>query len=99
MEKKASKKNIKFSVFIRFFLVFGLACYICISLIIQQFDLSSLKSEEKALDAQIVEAQKKAKELEAEKSLVDTDEYIERVARERLGYMKKNEKVFIDTNK
>jgi len=99
MEKKSTKKNIKFSVFLKGILVLGLAVYVCISLVSQQFDLSRLKSEEKILDAEITEAQKKAKELEAEKSLIDTDEYIERVARERLGYMKKNEKVFIDTNK
>ena len=99
MDKKASKKNINFSVFVKRFLVLGLAVYICVSLISQQFSLAKLSKEEKILDKQITEAQKAAKELEDEKELAETDEYKERVARERLGYMKKNEKVFIDTNK
>lgn len=99
MQKKTSKKNFDLSIFLKRFLLLGLAVYICISLISQQFDLSRLNSEEKVLDKEIAQAQKEAKELEDEKSLTNTDEYIERVARDRLGYTKKSEKVFIDINK
>lgn len=99
MKKKASKKKIDLSVLCKRLILCVLAVYICVSLVMQQFDLSKLDKEEKYLDEQIELTQKEAKHLEDEKSLVGTDEYIERVARERLGYMKKYEKVFIDTNK
>ncbi len=99
MDKKASKKNINFSVFIKRFLLLGLAAYICISLISQQFTLSWLNKQNKIIDEQTTEAHKINKEKNDELALTETDEYKERVAREKLGYMKKSEKVFIDTNK
>lgn len=99
MKKRTTKKKINLKIFAKRLLLVGLAVYVCVTLIGQQSDLSNLKAQEKVLDAQILAAQKEAKELEAEKSISGTDEYIEHVARERLGFMKKFEKVFVDTNK
>ena len=36
---------------------------------------------------------------DSQKSVINTDEYIEKVARDTLGYVKPYEKVFIDANK
>ncbi len=81
----------------------GLFCfaiiYISFLLISQQFDLSRLSAKERELDSQIETQQKQATELAAQKEASVTDEYIERVAREKLGYMKPGEKVFIDASK
>ena len=33
------------------------------------------------------------------KDMVETDEYIEKIAREKLGLIKKNEKIFLDVSK
>ena len=99
MQKKTSKKNIDASLFFKRILLIGLAVYILITLVSQQAKLSRYNSEEKNLDIQIAQQEKLNKEKEHEKRLVGTDEYIERAAREQLGYTKKNEKVFIDINK
>ena len=99
MDKKVSKKKFDLSLILKRFLILGLAVYICISLISQQFSLFRQGKLEKELVDQTAEAKKISKELEDEKQLVGTDEYIERVARERLGFTKKNEKVFVDINK
>ncbi|MBR5586343.1 MAG: septum formation initiator family protein [Clostridia bacterium] len=37
-----------------------------------------------------------AREIEAEKAQIGTDEYIEKVAREKLGMCKEDEKIFVD---
>ena len=99
MQKKTSKKNIDASLFFKRILLIGLAVYILVSLVSQQAKLSRYNLEEKNLNIEISQQEKLAKEMEHEKLLAGTDEYIERVARDRLGYTKKNEKVFIDINK
>ena len=54
------------------------------------------KAEIEKLEAQIEYEQLRAKEVEAMKKKVESDEYIEKVARDKLGLIKENEKVFID---
>lgn len=97
--KTKPKKKINLKTFAKRGLFCAIILYICGSLISQQFDLSRLSSQEKELDTKIAEAQKESKELEAQKDAAGTDEYIERVAREKLGYMKTHEKVFVDASK
>lgn len=77
----------------------GLVLYICYLFIAQQFDLSRLSGQSKSLDKQIAEAQRTHEELSEQKEAADTPEYMERVARDKLGYMKPDEKVFIDARK
>lgn len=77
----------------------GLIVYICYLFIAQQFDLSRLSGEDKALDQTIAEAQRTQEELQEQKEAAGTKEYMERVARDKLGYMKPDEKVFIDAKK
>lgn len=48
------------------------------------------------LEAQIEYEQQRANEVDAMKESVDTDEYIEKIAREKLNMIKKDEIVFID---
>lgn len=99
MDKRTSKKSIDFKLLAKRLLLLVLAVYICISTVVNQFKYSRYKAEEKEIDSQLAIAEKKQKELNDEKALLGTDEYYERAARERLGYTKKNEKVFIDINK
>lgn len=93
------KKKIDFNIFFRRILFCVLAVYICYLFVAQQVDISRLNKEEKALDKKIAEAQQINRDLEKEKEAAGTPEYIERVAREKLGYMKPEEKVFIDSKK
>ncbi|MBE7035600.1 MAG: septum formation initiator family protein [Ruminococcaceae bacterium] len=81
----------------------GLLCvlilYIFILFVSQQFSFARLAKEEKGYDKQIEEAQKVHDVLEAEKEASSSPEVVERVARDKLGFMKPNEKVFIDSKK
>ena len=48
------------------------------------------------LEAQIEYEQQRAEEVDALKENVDSDEYIEKIAREKLGMIRKDEIMFID---
>ncbi len=48
------------------------------------------------LEAKIEYEQQRADEVDALKENVDSDEYIEKIAREKLGMIRKDEIVFID---
>ncbi len=97
MEKK--KKKVNMSIFLRRILLCGLLLYICYLFVAQQFDFARLGKQDEALEQQIEEENKVHEELLEQKEASGTPEYIERVAREKLGYMKPEEKVFIDAKK
>lgn len=70
--------------------------YLSISLITAQFDLMTKRQQ-----LAILEEQKQRIELETEDiqrvlEIEDQEEYIERIARQRLGYANPNEKIFKD---
>lgn len=52
------------------------------------------RAENNLLNEQLTSLEKDIKNLEDELELIDTDEYIEKIAREKLGYIKSNEFVF-----
>ncbi|MBE7041543.1 MAG: septum formation initiator family protein [Ruminococcaceae bacterium] len=93
------KKKVDLKVLLKRGLLCVLVLYMGYLLIAQQFDLARLGKENDVLDSKIAEAQKAHDELTQEKEDAETPEYIERVAREKLGYMKPEEKVFIDSKK
>ncbi len=97
--KAKSKKKVNIKRLVKRGLFCFALIYISFLLISQQFDISRLSAKESHLDRQIETEQKHATELEAQKEASVTDEYIERVARDKLGYMKPGEKVFIDASK
>lgn len=51
------------------------------------------------LEDKIEEEAKQNEELNKEKDMIQSDEYVEKVARERLGMVKKNERVYMDIGK
>ncbi len=97
MNKRKKKVNIQ--VLLKRSLLCILAGYICYLFVAQQFDLSRLAKEGESLDVQITEQQRIHEELAEQKEASDSPEYVERVARDKLGYMKPEEKVFIDAKK
>ena len=54
----------------------------------------SYKAQEAALEAELEEENERAEELEEEEAEVGSDEYVEDIARSRLGMIKDNEIVF-----
>ncbi len=93
------KKKVDLKVLLKRGLLCVLVLYMGYLFLAQQFDLVRLGKENDALDKKIAEAQATHDELTQEKEAAETPEYIERVAREKLGYMKPEEKVFIDSKK
>ncbi len=51
------------------------------------------------LKDEVAYEQQRIEEIKELKDNVNSDEYIEKVAREKLGYIKQDEKVFIDVSK
>ncbi len=72
------------------------ASYIMIT---QQIELKSQSSEIADFKAKIEAAEQENKRLTETLEMAGTDEYVERVARQNLGYTKSNEQVFIDSSK
>lgn len=70
--------------------------YVGYTLITQQFSISEKKAQLKAVNEQIVQAQQEKEDLKSQLKTVNTPEYIEKVAREELGYAAPDEIVFID---
>ena len=93
--KKNKKRFFKLSVLF-WALVLIYACY---TLAQQQFAISDLQKKGDALNVKISDAKNENEELHSVESIADTDEYYETIARRKLGFVKPNEKVFIDMSK
>ena len=78
-------------------LVFLVVCvYVAFTLIKQQLMLSDCDNVAEEIKTKIAEAESENQRLEEELEKAGTDEYLEHVAREELGLVKANERVFID---
>lgn len=64
----------------------------------QQKIIDEKKLQDITLSNQIEEQQKTKNNLKKKKSIINSDEFIEKVAREKLGLLKDGEKKFIDAN-
>ncbi len=68
----------------------------------QQFNISQYKSELETLSSKIEiaedELNQNKKELEEENANINSSEYIEKLAREKLGMYLQNERVYVDSN-
>ena len=81
------------------FLFVGLGIYILCIFVSQQQTLNRYKKEVKEYDVQIEEAEETKQSLLEMKENVNSPEYIEKIAREKLGMYLPNERVYIDIGK
>lgn len=65
----------------------------------QQTTLNSYKSEQDYVSEQIQEQQEYKNELADMKANINSDEYIEQIARDKLDMYLPNERVYVDANK
>ncbi len=91
-EKRKGNKKITIPVLA----VFLVTAFFLVKGVMQQPKITENKEEIENLNMQIAQQQKKLDELDELKTKVDSDEYIEKVAREKLGLIKENEIMFID---
>ncbi len=96
---KSTKKKINVKVFFTRMLFCLLFVYLCVILVSQQFKFAKLKEENVQVDVKIEAAQKEHKRLLQELETIDSEDYLRRVIREKLGFTKPNEKVFVDASK
>lgn len=73
-----------------------ISIYVIYTLISQQKTLNAYKKEETTYAKQIQQEQKNNQELNQIKENVDSTQYIEDVAREKLGMYLPNERIFYD---
>ncbi len=97
---KLSKQNVKGIVLVAVILAILLAIVIGFvrMLVIQQGQMMRQNEQIENLEQEIKAEQDRLEALEQEKSQVATDEYIEGVARDKLGMTDPDEKVFVDVS-
>ena len=93
------KKKRKIKVdYLRVLLIIVLV-YFSVTFVRQQLSINEYNVKLKSVKEDISETKAKIDELKEIETKVDDSEYIERIAREELGYVKPYEKIFIDVNK
>ena len=94
--RKTGNVKINAKKFIVSFVVLVFSIYFICTVIGQQVTLNRKNVEIKALNEQIEEAGRETERLREELESVNDPEYMERMARERLGLVTPNERVYID---
>lgn len=88
----SKRKKSTFGVFV-LLAIFLYLSYIAVG---QQKLLNAKGLEMSKIENKIQEETKTNEELKKEKEMINSDEYKEKVARDRLGMVKKDERVFVD---
>lgn len=96
-KKESQKRKIKFKASYLFILAFSV--YFVYTVVDQQLQINKFDSQIKVYKEDIKTKAALIEYYNNQEKNINTDEYIESVARETLGYVKPYEKVFIDTNK
>lgn len=93
MNKRRKMPGIWFVIISVFLLYFAYVFYE------QEGILQAKAWQMKRIRDRIDEQEKVNRELQKQKEILDSDEYIEKIAREKLGMVKQGEKIFRDKNK
>ena len=86
----------KFKKIAKFIILTILIIYVSLTFINQQKILNTYSEQEKSLNTQIAEASEYQNKLNEEKDNVNSPEYIEAIAREKLDMYLPNERVYVD---
>lgn len=94
LQNKKRKKPIR----IRHIIIFLVVVNIAYTLIAQYITIRKSKAQEAQIKAQIEQTKEENRRLKEELELMQSDEYMEKLARERLGLIKPGEVSFVDVN-
>lgn len=97
--KKTKKRKLDKKRFGIVIAVTAFALYFVYIMIWQQVMISEKNGEIKALEEKIDQANQQTEVLQKELENLDDPAYLEKIARERLGLVRPNERVFVDANK
>lgn len=92
-------KNKKINNLLKKILVLIFIIYFVYTIIAQQKTLNTYAQEKDKCNEDIEVAQEEQEELQEMKENINSDEYIEQIAREKLGMYYPNERVYIDIEK
>lgn len=92
-------KNIKLQKLLKKIIIIAFILYFAYTLVKQQQTLNSYASQKVKYNEDIEVAQEEQEELQQMKDNINSDEYIEQIAREKLGMYYPNERVYIDVEK
>lgn len=90
------KENMSAKTLVKLGLLLFVCIYVTCIFVKQQRSLSQCADLSEEYEQKIAEAKLEQQKLEGELEKAGSDEYIERTAREKLGLVKANERVFID---
>ncbi|NLM09441.1 MAG: septum formation initiator family protein [Clostridiaceae bacterium] len=74
----------------------GLLVYFAITFSKQQEEINMIENEMKVLKNKIAKEKEIQEELLEQQSIIETDEFIEKIAREKLGMVKEGERIYVD---
>jgi len=74
-------------------------CYFSYTFYNQQASIEERKLQRAQLESNIHAENLKKQQLLKQKEQINSDEFVEKIAREKLGYVKDGEKIYVDTNK
>ncbi len=94
--KSLNKRRVNQKKLVKFIIVFVVVFYTGWTLIAQQFQIEANKAKLTQVDGEIKKQQELRQQLSEKKAIVNTPEYIEKVAREKLDLAKPDEIIFID---
>jgi len=81
---------------LKIFIMFLAICYFSVAFVKQEIKMREQHERADALRQQIAEVQERNRELQRLIEYTQSDEYVEKVARERLGWVKEGEIKFIE---
>ena len=97
--RKASEFAVLHKRGIKIFILASIAGGMIINGIMQQPQIIANKEEKKELMEAMKYEDERVEEVERLNEIVGTDEYVEKVARDKLGMVKEDEKLFVDVEK
>jgi cell division protein FtsL len=89
------KKKSRFGIFV----LMAIFIYLSYLAVGQQRMIYAKNLENSKVESKIAVEKKTNEELKNEEKIINSDEYIEKVARDKLGMVKKDERVFVDIGK
>lgn len=92
-------KNTKNKKILKKILLIGIIIYVVYTFFVQQKTLNAYQADQERYSKQIAEEKEKQAELKTTKENINSKEYIEEVAREKLNMYLPNERVYIDISK
>ena len=96
---KKTKRKLNPRRFVFAMLAIGFVVYFVYVMIWQQVTISKKNQEIDALQEKISAASQQTEKLQEELDNLNDPAYLERIAREKLGLVEPNERVFVDANK